>query len=259
MCAPIHPLAAGVKCIAFVLTTLTFTVLSAQAEQTYISDVLVVNIRDNFESPSTVVGRVTSDDPVTVVEEKNKHVLIETNDGKRGWIAGQYISSEPPKSLHIEHLEQQIDVMKNELDTLEPGEDTTNKSETTIQESSEYERLKVERDTLAAEVEKLRQSAAVTEPPTDTASLATDFKQLQSDYASLLEQKNSLDQQLADINAVASQAAPSFLEGDINPPEMQKLSEKKNIIYWFLAGVAIFLCGVLSGKLTGRRRKRLSF
>jgi SH3 domain protein len=259
MYAPIHPRSAGVKCIAFILTTLTFTVLSAQAEQTYISDVLVVNIRDNFEFPYTVVGRVTSNDPVTVVEEKNKHVLIETNDGKRGWIASQYITSESPKSLRIEHLEQQIDDMKKELDILEPGEGTTNNSETTNQDSSEYERLKVERDTLAAEVEKLRQSAAVTEPPTDTASLATDFKQLQSDYASLLEQKNSLDQQLVDINAGASQAVPSLLEGGINQPEIHKLSEKKSIIYWLLAGVAIFLCGVLSGKLTGRRRKRLSF
>ncbi len=61
----------------------------SQAEVRYVSDYLVVNIRDNVEKPFNTVGAVQSDEQVEVLERNGKYLKIRTLDGKEGWIKEQ--------------------------------------------------------------------------------------------------------------------------------------------------------------------------
>lgn len=247
---------------------LASTVIGVQAEQMYISDVLVVNVRDRIEPPTVVVDRVMSDAPVTILERNGKFLFIETTEGKQGWIENKYVTQELPKSHIIGQLTEKISELQSSNSMLQQPAPPDVEDEYRSKENATIIKLTKERDALALELQNLRKETPV---PASmmlneiTSSGAFEEFKASQQYSLLVLNKENLEQQLAPTretvphavtqlpNSLSESAVNSFISGDsFNNNSMHS-------IYWFCAGALVFLLGIISGKLPGRRKNRFRF
>jgi len=74
--------------------------LLAMAETRYITDVLVVSLRDNPSRTASILGHVRSGAPLEIIENNNDgYLLIKTAEGEQGWIQERYTTSNIPKKM----------------------------------------------------------------------------------------------------------------------------------------------------------------
>jgi SH3 domain protein len=258
----IHRIGYQLKYLTLLVTAFAGTSIAAQPEQMYISDILVVNVRDRMQSPSTIVDRVMSDSPVTVIERNGKFLHIVTAAGKQGWIGSQYVKPEPPKSFIIQQLKEEISELRRINFTLQQSSSRNSQNEDLSREETETATTTTEHDELD-NINSDGSTPAKQTPNTKTPlTLSEDYNALQQQYTLLLMDKEILEQQLA-----ISQKSPTQSTEQVKatPQQSQIIalirgdffnSNTIYSIYWFCAGAFVFLLGILSGKLSGRRKNR---
>jgi SH3 domain protein len=258
-----------VKHLSTLATILVCTVHGAQAENMFISDILVVNVRDNLEPSALVVDRVMSDSSVTVLEKNGQFLFIETASGKQGWISSQYVTSEPPKSIIIQQLKEEISELQQINSALQLAPTLSSEPLKPAKEDETLASITKERDTLAHELDLVKKEASLqashASERTELTDLNNNYISLQQQYSLLLKDKESLEQQLASTRTYTPKlnAEPgkdtykspfiSFIRGDFYN------NNTIYTIYWFFAGALVFLTGILSGKFSGRRKNRFRF
>ncbi|MDH3957069.1 MAG: TIGR04211 family SH3 domain-containing protein, partial [Desulfobacteraceae bacterium] len=84
------------------------------AETRYVSDRLIISVRDGQTRDAAVLGYIETAAPLDILEEKEDLLKIRTKDGIEGWVRAQYIVSEKPKALIIENLKNEIAALKKE-------------------------------------------------------------------------------------------------------------------------------------------------
>jgi hypothetical protein len=72
---------------AWVIRTVVITALDPVTKQ----DISPINVWDDPEQRTTIVGKVKTGDEVGLIEERNGAVRIRLIDGKRGWISEVFI------------------------------------------------------------------------------------------------------------------------------------------------------------------------
>ncbi len=266
------------------------------AETMYVSDYLVVNLKDKLEKPYTVVATVQSDEPLDILEKTDSYVKVKTATGEVGWIAKQYLKEELPKKNIIEQLQTEITSLKDKLSSLQQYEvlaSNPDQTQQTIldlqaQNSSLNNELNVLSQTnseLEQEVGKLRQLKIVSDENISLLDQHEEAKtEIQSLQASIEEQQNQLHeaeqttQQLADLKkkyedllftsenstAIAKERDALKKKSDENQLVINQLQSQiaalrnNQMMYWFLAGAAVFIVGMVFGKINVRKKKRLS-
>ncbi len=219
----------------------------------YISDVLVINIKDRLEKPFEVVASVQSDDPVTIIEENGNYLKVATADNKQGWIAKHYLKSELPKTHLIKQLKQDVAELKNQL-TLKP----TGTPETAIGEKQHSTHLCQEIQQKLVDAEKHitqlldEQNALQHRSPepspaplgikVDQSPVSTgQLEQTPENYALLISEYEKRGQLIS---------------------ELQKTISKKDDhtrFLWFGAGAAVFIIGMFAGKTSNRKKKKFMY
>lgn len=273
-----------------------FAFTCASAQSMYVSDYLIVNLKDNIDKPYTVVATVESNDLLEVLEEAGNYIKVETTDGEVGWIAKQYLKSELPKKIIIEQLQDEITTLKNKLSSLKQYEalalnpDQIQQTVLDLQAqnnnlNSELNNLSQTNQSIEQELEKLRKLEIVSD---ENISLLDQYEQAKGDIASLKEtiqqQQNRLNdagqtaQHLSSLQAkyeellFTAQNSESIAEernllrtkNDQNQLLISQLQNQvgelrsKQMIYWFLAGAAVFIVGMIFGKINVKKKKRLS-
>ena len=110
------------KTILVVLLIVTFIVSSSInsvfADTRYVSDRLIISVRDGQNQNAAVLGYIETAAPVDILEEKEDLLRIRTEDGIEGWVQAKYIVPEKPKVLIIENLKNEIETFKNEQDSV---------------------------------------------------------------------------------------------------------------------------------------------
>ena len=91
----------------------------ASAETQYVTDMLILNLRDNPSKEYKVITGLKTNTPVEVLEERGRYLRVQTKDGEEGWVPKQYITAKTPKPLIIEQLKKQIDRLKEKIGRLE--------------------------------------------------------------------------------------------------------------------------------------------
>ncbi|MBW2452484.1 MAG: SH3 domain-containing protein, partial [Deltaproteobacteria bacterium] len=89
------------------LVLLILTAATVRAETRYISDRMVVSLRDQPQDNANVVTYLRSDTPIEVLSESGEYVKVETGNGEVGFIKQNYVSDTLPKSLQIERLQKE--------------------------------------------------------------------------------------------------------------------------------------------------------
>ena len=83
--------------------------LSAVPDKRYVTDMLILTLREGPGNEYTVIRTLKSDAPVYVLEEGEAFLKIRTEEGQEGWVAKQYITTNTPKPIIITGLNKEIE------------------------------------------------------------------------------------------------------------------------------------------------------
>lgn len=212
----------------------------------YISDVLVINIRDKVEKPNNVVGIVRTGDSVRVLEEMDNSVKIETADSKQGWIAKQFIKKEPPDALLVKRLQEELSELKNQLKArgeaaAEKDKDTGESEGILQQKLSEAEKQILQ---LQEQIKKAAATGAsfnVGESPEQDEELSARLEETSQRYNQLIVEFEKRGQEIAELhNSIAKH-------------------DDTTRFLWFGAGAVVFFLGILAGKSATRKKNKFLY
>ncbi len=225
------------KTILVILFIVAFTVSapinSVFADTRYVSDRLIISVRDGENQNSAVLGYIETAAPVDIIEEKEDLLRIRTEAGIEGWVHAKYIVSEKPKVLIIEELKNEIETFKNEQDSVS---NTLSKTKTMYQE----------------EIEELKEEVNINQK--FAAKAKSDFIQLNIKYTNLLKHSKNAEgligkvEKLKKLNAELNTELKSLRKDRKNPL-------KSNRIQSFIAGAGVLLFGFILGGSVKKRKK----
>ena len=228
---------------------LTATSPPEKTETQYVSDFLVINIKDQIDKPYSVVKIVHSGDPLEILDEQDNYYKVRTIDGKTGWIAKQYAKKELPKILIIKKLREELEDLKNQqvnniFSGVRPATDVEDQCKTRcIQIRKKLEAGKIEIRKLIQEKHELlntlsseSSSTSINQIKNKNILLDTQLKQTASKYSILVGEFEKRGGKIAELQTVIAK------------------QDNKTRFYWFVAGAIVFFAGLLAGK-SGRRKK----
>jgi SH3 domain protein len=211
-----------------------------QPETRYISDTLIVTLRDGPGPSYTPLKALKTGTKLTVLDKQKQYLQVQTENGVTGWLKAQYTIPNPPGAIEApklrgelnrlvltnKHLSQKIKSLKDELAQQQTAlQDANNKL--TEQNSAEQASNKELQDKVVAITNKYNELLAQSQ---DVIKLKKSHDILSKTYNTLRQQADKLRQ------------------------ENQELINNTRL-YWFLAGGGIFLIGWLIGKSSLKKKR----
>ena len=232
------------KTVAIILYTTVFIlaalVVSVCAETRYVSDMLVISVRDGQGQGAAVIGYIKTPTPVDILEAQGDYLKIKTKEGLEGWVLAKYIVSEKPKALIIEDLKKQIEQLRTDVDTSKIQQNTFSSasSETTEKYEEKITELEEEINTnqkLAAKAKR-------------------DFMDLDQKYKALLMHSGNTDNLVKEMNRLKK--LNTQLNADITNLRKNTGSPlKSRRLQLFVAGAGVLLIGMMLGG-SAKKKKR---
>ena len=225
-----------------ILFCLFLLAATAAAETRYVSDQLIIALRNAPDPDAAVITTLKSDTPVQILEDSGRFLKVRTDKGEEGYVLSQYVTPTRPKSLELDRLQQENQQLQNKLSQLQKAQSAS---------SSELEQARQQQE---AQIKDLQAKLAAAE--TELTSTKHQAAELQSKYETL--QKDA-----ANVVAVAKERDTLQAENTKLNAELSSLRDENNsllrsgMIQWFLAGGGVFFFGWLVGKIS--RKKRRSF
>ncbi len=202
----------------------------AGAEIMYLTDVLEVAVRSGKGLEYEIVAIAKSNDEVDVLSTDGEYAKIRLPNGIEGWVLSRYLTPEPPKTVTIANLNDEIESLKGKNKQIEDNFRALVEEKNALEHTNKSQETRVQG--LAKEYETLKGSCA--------------------EYVKLQEEHERLRK-----DVVAHQREVSRLTLD-----NQSLRENAKL-FWFIAGSAAVLTGFVIGLLLQglryKRKRELSF
>ena len=223
--------------VAFIVSA---SINSVFADTRYVSDRLIISVRDGQDQNAAVLGYLETAAPVEILEENGDFLRIRTEDGLEGWVRAQYIVSETPKTLIIDNLKNEINVLNKEIQAIKNKEDSTSN---TLSESKKMYREKIEE--LKEEV-NINQKFA--------AKAKSDFIELNNKYTNLLNNSKNTEKLINEVEKLKK--SNNELNTEVKSLRMDRKNPlKSNRIQSFIAGAGVLLLGFILGGSAKKRKK----
>jgi SH3 domain protein len=235
-----------VKITLVILLIVAFTVSasinSVFADTRYVSDRLIISVRDGQNQNAAVLGYIETGEPVDVLEEKEDLLRIRTQELIEGWVRAKYIDSEKPKVLIIENLKTEITALNKDIKTVKNEQDSV--SNTLSKTKKMYQE----------EIEELKEEVNINQK--FAAKAKSDFIQLNKKYTNLLKHSKKTGELIGEVDKLKK------LNAELNT-EVKSLRKdrknplKSNRIQSFIAGAGVLLFGfILGGSVKKKKRSR---
>ena len=218
---------------------LTVTIKSVFADTRYVSDKLIISVRDGQNQDDNVLGYIRTGTAVDVLEEKGRYLRIKAEDGLEGWVQTQYIISEKPKGRIIEDLRNEINDLNKKIEF--------SKNE----QGSLSDKLLVTKQIYEVRIKELEQELNINQK--NTAKAKNELIELNKKYKKLLSNSENADELIRKLEK--SKKLDSKLKTEIS--NLKKDSQnplKSSIIKPFLAGAGVFFVGFILGGLARRKK-----
>jgi SH3 domain protein len=217
------------------------TSVSVYADTQYVSDKLIITMREGAGGEYTIIKSLKSGTPVEVLEETGAYYKVQTKDGKEGWALKQYITADIPKTIIISGLRKEIEKLKDGIEKLNRERDalkkdfTSEKSLSTSAVKKLEKRMNAKNDQIYSLTRQLKVMAnkynKLVVDSGDVAKIVSERDMLNEENTRLSTEKNELLQE-------------------------KKRLFKTNVIYWFLAGGGVFFFGWIIGQFSRTKRRR---
>ena len=219
------------KVILALLLLLAISVSApAWAEQRYVSDQLVITLRQGQGEKYKIIKTLKTGTAMDVLGENGDYLRVRTQDGTEGYVLKQYVTDETPKSMVIARLERVNSDLKNRLEGLQGQHEVLNKG--------------------LADESKGREAAE-----TALANLKKELQATQAKYEDLKKKS-------ANVVQISTERDQLKQENVQLSGKVESLSRKNDkLIYngairWFLAGGGILFFGWVLGRVSRNKRKR---
>lgn len=189
----------------------------------YVRDRVSIPLKRSPSENAQVVGMAGTNDYLTIQEEGVEWVKVTTPDGQQGWVPERMLSTETPRALIIDQLNEKLRIMGTTLKT--------------VQEQNQV---------LAKENRELKSN--VNTLSTDVGKSKEDFDKLKEASTTYLQLKADYDK-LADDN----QAKAARLE-ELGK-ENSRLKTSERVKFTFAGGGFILLGIILGGMLQSVRSR----
>lgn len=215
------------------------------AETRYVSDLLIITLREDTSGQGKVLRTLRSDTPVEVLAEAGEYIKVRAPDGIVGWIKKRYTTLETPKPVIIDRLEKQIARLTADLDAVR-------KEKTMLSEKAGQ--------ALAAKEKRVEALEPVVEEKDETIQrLRNELAALEKKYAALMGNAKNVSALMEEAKAAQQNAQYLRKENERLRALRQTFEKetrhlKKNImVRWFVAGAATLLVGMLLGKISRKK------
>lgn len=209
---------------------------SVRARTQYVTDMLILNLRDRPGEDYEVIRTLKTDTPVEVLEEMGHYLRVRTKDGEEGWVAKQYITYKTPKPLMIAGLKKEIRTLEEKIERLE-------KSPASLRNDLDLAKLKVKE--LEKETNKYQQEASLT---------TLELKEVTEKYNTLLEQSGNVVELMKERDRL--RAANDQLNAEMEHLQQENAHVKRRgRLWWFVAGGGVFFAGFVAGKISRKKPK----
>lgn len=226
--------------VAFIVSA---SINSVFAETRYVSDRLIISVRDGQSQNAAVLGYIETGAPVDILEETEDFLKIRTEDGIEGWVRARYILSEKPKALIIKNLKNEITALNKEIETLKNTQ------------GSATNKLSKTKDMYEETIKELKEEVNINQK--FAAKAKSDFIQLNKKYTNLLKHSKNTEELIDEVeklkksNAELNTEVKSLRKDEKNPL-------KSNRIHSFIAGAGVLLFGFILGG-SAKKKKRARF
>jgi SH3 domain protein len=223
-----------------VLIMLTLWAATAGAEARYVSDQLIVSLREKPQSSAQSITYLKTDTPVEFIEEAGSFIKVRTKAGEIGYIQKDYLTAKTPKAITIRQLQQERDRLADKVEEMKKqlamatsrGDQTQQELARQLTESSEQ----------VSELQKnLEESQAV------LTRTSQEYQALQRDTKDVVATTNERD--------LLRQTNQELTASVADLKEKVKDLSMSGLIKWFLAGAGVLFVGWILGKYAGGRRR----
>ncbi|MBF0377375.1 MAG: TIGR04211 family SH3 domain-containing protein [Desulfamplus sp.] len=250
--------------ICFALTSLT-AITSSFAETGYVSDMLILSLKEGPGRQYNTIKTLRSNMPVEIVETTERFLKVKTEEGDLGWVESQYITKELPKALIIEQLNKRIAQLEGKEPNVEKsqtaGQGVESLSQTTplinnsenIKASECLSKIKSLEATLNTQLEKNRLlEAQLRSLKSDQSKITVEQSSFKEDESSF--QKNEVSSKNEDSeNEESSLLSTQDMKDIVAIPDDDIL--KTAMIKWFCAGAGVLIAGWFIGRSFSRGRR----
>jgi SH3 domain protein len=223
----------------FALPVLFFAAVgTARADRRYVSDRLLVTLREGKGAEFKVIKALRTDTPVEVIEEDGQYARVRTEKGEEGWLQKQYLTPDTPKTKVIEGLKLETVRLMARIEELEQKQDP---------DWAEFEAAKRSH---AKEVEAFENRAKKIKA--EAARNILELRQAEEKY-------NTLVANSKEIVTVVGERDRLKKENIKLHQEVKELRDdnahlvRTGMLWWFLAGGGVFFVGLISGKLSRKK------
>ena len=220
-----------------VLTLLVLTILIVSvtttfaADKRYVSDQLVITLREGMGNKFRVITTIKTDTPMEVLSAQDNYLYVRLDDGKQGYVLKRYVAKKTPKTTTIATLRKEIAALEAKLAIqLDSASDSKNEVTTLQQQLLETANaLQVSEDLLKTTQEQL----------SDLQVKAENVVLIDEDRQRL---KKSMSVANKELEALRHDNAAIL---------------KTAMIKWFLAGGGVLFLGWIAGKFSRKKKRGL--
>ena len=210
---------------------------AAMAEIQYVSDLLIISLKESQDPDAPVIGYLRSAAALEILDETEEMMLVRTEDGKQGWVRKKFIVKDKPKALIIGELEEKIAGLESDINTLQQG--------------SPEEGFQKVTDGYKQEIASLK--TALEDESKNRLALENELKQINDAHQQLLNKSRSnqgIDKELASLkNENKVLKDKMAVQSPAGAPPVLSRNMK-----WFLIGGGVLLLGFIIGRSIRKQR-----
>jgi len=231
----------GSKLIIFLFMLFHFTlpVGIVCAETQYVSDQLIITMREGQGNEYKIIKMLTTGTPLEIIEESEQYLKVRTESGSEGWVLKQYLTKETPKPEIITGLEKEIDLLNTRIEQYK-------KDRKSLQDE-----LETAKSDLNNKMRDLQQNVSASRGKAEQTS--RDLKEITKKYNALL--KDSKDVVL--LVEERDNIRVSNRELQARTEQLQRENDElkqSQMIWWFATGGGVFFVGWIVGKISRQKK-----
>jgi SH3 domain protein len=220
---------------------------AAMADIQYVSDLLIVSVKEDQDPNAPVIGYLRSAEAVDVLEETEELMRIETEDGIQGWVRKKFLVKDKPKAVIIMELEDKIALLEENIRTLRTGSD----SEESLNKMGAYKQS-IATLTVSLENEK-KTSLALQE---NLKQVNGKYQELSNKYQELANKQKDVADNIKELAALKDENK-TLKDKIAAPSTVNSIPMLSGNMKWFLIGSAVLLLGFIIGRsIRGKRSYR---
>jgi len=201
------------------------------AETRYVSDQLVITLREGMGNRFKVIKTLPTDTQVEILSEHDNYFHVQVGDGVQGYVLKQYISRKQPKTMTISQLRADLAKVNKKLTEASQSTDDSQKEIVSLRD----------------QVSELGESLKLSEELLETTRSELADLQVKSENVVLIdEERQRVKSELSSVRK-----------------ELEHLRQENHsmlneaMIKWFLAGGGVLFLGWVAGKFSRKKKRGL--